>query len=189
MTLAPGLLADATVAIAGTGPVADAVARRLAGLGAAVHVPDAETLATGEQLTHWAGERAPWRGLVIDAGDGLASGGRDRLTGTLHHVWQLTLAVGAEVMLPAGRPGRIVFVGPPPGAGSHAAPVRAGLENLARTLSVEWARHAITPVAVLPGDSTPAGEIAELTAYLMSPAGGYFSGCRLELGAVAAPAA
>ena len=189
MTLAPGLLTDAVVAVAGSGPIADAVERRLTGLGATVHVPDAETLATGAQLTRWAGERAPWRGLVIDAGEGLGQDGEDPLTAALHDVWLVTQAVGAEVMLTAGRPGRIVFVGPRPSAGSHAGPVRAGLENLARTLSVEWARHTITPVALLPGDGTPAGEIADLTAYLMSSAGGYFSGCRWELGAVAAPVA
>src|ERR671934_252664 len=48
---------------------------------------------------------------------------------------------------------------------------RAGLENLARTLSIEWARHAVTTVAIAPGASTSAGELAALVAYLASPAG------------------
>ena len=36
--------------------------------------------------------------------------------------------------------GRIVYLAPPPDAGEHADAARAGLENLARTLSIEWAR-------------------------------------------------
>ncbi len=58
---------------------------------------------------------------------------------------------------------------------------RAGLENLARTLSIEWSRYHVTTVAVAPGAGTPAGEVAALTAYLASPAGAYFSGCLLDL--------
>jgi branched-chain amino acid aminotransferase len=46
---------------------------------------------------------------------------------------------------------------------------------MARTLSIEWARLGIRPVAVHPGTATPAGEVAELAAYLASPAGAYFS--------------
>ncbi len=61
---------------------------------------------------------------------------------------------------------------------------RAGLENLARTLSVEWARFAVRPVAILPGAATSSAEVAELVAFLVSPAGAYYSGCAFELGAV-----
>ena len=39
-------------------------------------------------------------------------------------------------------------------------------------------------MAVHPGAATPAGEVAELTAYLASPAGAYFSGCRFDLSGV-----
>ena len=39
---------------------------------------------------------------------------------------------------------------------THADAARAGLENLARTLSIEWARYAITLVAIAPGRATPA---------------------------------
>ena len=66
------------------------------------------------------------------------------------------------------------------------AAVRAGLENLARTLSVEWARYGITAVAITPGTSTTDAELAELVCFLASPAGGYFSGCRFDLGSVPA---
>ena len=81
---------------------------------------------------------------------------------------------------------RIVYLAPAPGAdrsevGQQADAARAGLENLARTLSIEWARHEITLVTIAPGDTTAAGEVAALTAYLASPAGAYFSGCLLDL--------
>ena len=76
--------------------------------------------------------------------------------------------------------GLVVLVAPAPGE-APAEAARAGLETMARTLSVEWARRAIRPVAILPGAATPAGEVAELVAYLASPAGAYFSGCRFDL--------
>ena len=75
---------------------------------------------------------------------------------------------------------------PPDGGGGdelarHARAARAGLENLARTLSIEWSRFAVTPVAIAPGARTQPAEIAKLCAYLASPAGAYFSGCLLDL--------
>lgn len=76
----------------------------------------------------------------------------------------------------------IVLIAPPPGA-AHAEAARAGLENMARTLSIEWARRAIRPVAITPGTTTSPAEIAELVAFLASPAGAYYSGCRFDLGA------
>jgi NAD(P)-dependent dehydrogenase (short-subunit alcohol dehydrogenase family) len=77
--------------------------------------------------------------------------------------------------------GRIVYIAPPPDAGELADGAQAGLENLARTLSIEWARYAITAVAIIPGERTSAGEAAALTAYLGSCAGAYFSGCVFDL--------
>ncbi len=76
---------------------------------------------------------------------------------------------------------RIIYLAPAPNAGERAGAARAGLENLARTLSTEWARHGITLVTVAPGETTDAGEVAALCAYLASPAGAYFSGCQLDL--------
>jgi NAD(P)-dependent dehydrogenase (short-subunit alcohol dehydrogenase family) len=76
---------------------------------------------------------------------------------------------------------RIVYFAPSADAGAHAEAACAGLENLARTLSIEWARHGITTVTIAPGVGTPTGEVAALTAYLASPAGAYFSGCLLDL--------
>lgn len=184
MTLAPGLLTGATVALAGAGPVTDGTAGRLDELGATVHAPDAATLADATVLAQWAGAQAPWRALVVDATGPFGEGGAERLTAMLHDVWSVIQTVATAAMLPAGQPARIVLIAPSPDAGLHAGAARAGLENLARTLSVEWARHAITPVAVLPGNTTAPSEIAELVAYLVSPAGAYLSGCRLELGVV-----
>jgi NAD(P)-dependent dehydrogenase (short-subunit alcohol dehydrogenase family) len=85
-------------------------------------------------------------------------------------------------MIPGGG-GRIVLLAPRPGD-AIAAGARAGLENLARTLSVEWARVQVRPVAILPGEVTSPAEVAELVAFLASPAGEYYSGCAFELGAV-----
>ena len=74
----------------------------------------------------------------------------------------------------------ILLLAPPPGD-AHAEAARAGLENLARTLSIEWARHEIRPVAIHPGTATAAEEVAELAAFLSSAAGAYYSGCRFDL--------
>ena len=75
----------------------------------------------------------------------------------------------------------LLLLAPAPGdAGAEAA--RAGLENLARTLSIEWARHGIRPVAILPGAATEPEEVAELAAFLASPAGDYYSGCHFRMG-------
>jgi NAD(P)-dependent dehydrogenase (short-subunit alcohol dehydrogenase family) len=87
----------------------------------------------------------------------------------------------------AARGGRIVYLAPAPDAGEYAAAACAGLENLARTLSTEWARHGVTTVTIAPGAGTAAGEVAALVAYLASPAGAYFSGCLLDLRGPQAP--
>jgi len=112
---------------------------------------------------------------------------RAALVACLDASWNVTRAVANQMFLPGARGGRdglggrIVYLAPPPDAGEHADAARAGLENLARTLSIEWARHAVTPVAIAPGPATMPGEVAALTAYLASPAGAYFSGCLLDL--------
>lgn len=80
-----------------------------------------------------------------------------------------------------GEGGKVLMLAPPPGS-AHAEAARAGLENLARTLSIEWARFGVRVVAVWPGRETPAGEVAELSAFLASRAGEYYSGCLFELG-------
>ena len=96
----------------------------------------------------------------------------------LDGAWLVVRPVAAGAMAGGGL---IVLVAPRPGD-AQAEATRAGLETMARTLSIEWARLAIRPVTILPGATTPASEVAELTAYLASPAGAYFSGCRFDLG-------
>lgn len=116
--------------------------------------------------------------LVVDGAALFASG---RLSGCLAEAWEATGAVVNGALLPAARGGRIIYLAPAPGAGEQADAARAGLENLARTLSVEWARHQITAVTIALGDATTPSEVAALTAYLASPAGAYLSGCPLDL--------
>lgn len=77
--------------------------------------------------------------------------------------------------------GQVILIAPAPSAGAHAGAARAALENLVRTLSTEWARHQITTVAVLPGDTTTQAALADLVAWLASPAGAYLSGTALTL--------
>jgi NAD(P)-dependent dehydrogenase (short-subunit alcohol dehydrogenase family) len=116
--------------------------------------------------------------LVFDGAAAFAGGG---LRACLEGAWEATRAVVNLAFLPAGSGGRIVYLAPAPSAGDQADAARAGLENLGRTLSVEWARHGITVVTIALGDATAAGETAAIAAYLVSPAGAYFSGCQLDL--------
>jgi NAD(P)-dependent dehydrogenase (short-subunit alcohol dehydrogenase family) len=74
------------------------------------------------------------------------------------------------------RDAKLILLAPPPGS-PHAEAARAGLENLARVLGIEWARFNTRVVAILPATATP----PDLVAYLASPAGDYFSGCALTL--------
>jgi len=133
--------------------------------------------------------------------------GRDALRACMEIAWEVTRAVAERAFLASGHGGRVVYLTPPPDAGEHARAAAAGLENLARTLSIEWARHGVTTVAVLPaasataapgggwepraaragaGDGDEAGAaaraaVASVIAYVASPAGAYFSGCVLDL--------
>jgi NAD(P)-dependent dehydrogenase (short-subunit alcohol dehydrogenase family) len=99
--------------------------------------------------------------------------------------WLMTHAVATRAMIPAGRGGKIVNVTLSPHHGlpgmAHSSAARAAVENLTRVLSIEWARFGIRPVALLPGAASAAGEVAELAAYLASPAGAYYSGCAFTL--------
>ncbi len=101
-------------------------------------------------------------------------GDADGVRAVLDGAWD---AIRAHMLPPERRDGLIVLIAPGEGDAHHAA-ARAGLENLARTLSIEWARHGIRPVAVLPGE---AGAVAELVAFLASPAGAYYAGCAFTL--------
>jgi citronellol/citronellal dehydrogenase len=123
--------------------------------------------------------------------------------------WLMTHAVATRAMIPAGG-GKVVNVTLSPHHGlpgmAHSAAARAGVENLTRTLAIEWARFGIRLVAVAAGHfgtevlakyprpvregvarTVPLGRLGEpeehawLVAYLASPAGDYFSGAVLTL--------
>jgi NAD(P)-dependent dehydrogenase (short-subunit alcohol dehydrogenase family) len=150
--LRPGVLDGVGVSVAGAGPLGEAVLARARALGAA----------EGDDV------------LVVDAAALFAgAAGVEAVRAALDGAW-------AAIQPHAGGAKLIVLLAPPPGD-AHSEAARAGLENLARTLSIEWARLGIRPVAIHPGAATPAGEVAELAAFLASPAGAYYSGCRFDL--------
>jgi hypothetical protein len=170
--LRPGLLDGTTVLLAGAEPPSrfgEAVAGRCAALGARV----------GRVVVDPTGDEAEGRaGVDVVVWDGASlAGPRDVLDGA----W-LALRPNARAMIDA-KGGKLILIAPPP-ADAAAEAARAGVENLARTLSIEWARYAIRTAALLPGTATAADEVAELAAFLASHAGDYYSGCRFELGAV-----
>ncbi len=112
---------------------------------------------------------------AAEAPDVLVFQGSGRVPAVLDEAWDAIRGALRDDQL-------IVLIAPPPGD-AHAEAARAGLENMARTLSIEWARRGIRPVAITPGRTTSPAEIAELVAFLASPAGAYYSGCRFDLGA------
>lgn len=158
----PDLLAGRRIDVAEPGELGDAVRAACTSLGAEVSagaLPD------------------PLHVLVVDAAARFAAGG---LRAALDGAWEAIRPAATERMIPAGD-GRVVLLAPRAGAGPHAGAVRDGVENLARTLSIEWARHGVRAMAIHPGAQTPAGEVAALTAFLASPAGDYYSGCRFSM--------
>jgi hypothetical protein len=151
-----GILDGVRVAVPGAGPLGEAVASRLTELGARIS-GDGEV------------DVLVWDGAGAFAG----AAGVDAVRAALDGAW-------AEIQPRATGAKLILLLAPPPGD-AHAEAARAGLENLARTLSIEWARLSIRPVAIHPGTATAAEEVAELAAFLSSAAGAYYSGCRFDL--------
>jgi NAD(P)-dependent dehydrogenase (short-subunit alcohol dehydrogenase family) len=170
LILRDGVLEGTAVVVAGAGELGAAVRDRLVVLGAGV----------AERAVDPSGEEVPFEGgadvLVFD---GSAFTG---VRAVLDGAWLTIRPVATAAMIEHGG-GLVVLLAPRP-RGAVEAAARAGLENLARTLSVEWARFGVRPVAILPGDATSPAEVAELVAFLASPAGGYYSGCAFTLGAV-----
>src|SRR5438105_938383 len=142
------LLRGRTVVV--TGDADGAIAAALAALGGAVN-----------------GEGSP-RALIYDARLVFGAGGEEGLRAALQDAWREISDVANEALIPAGEAAKIVLVAPRPDAGPLAAAARAALENLARTLSVEWARYAITTVTIAPGSKTTEGELSELVCFLVS---------------------
>jgi NAD(P)-dependent dehydrogenase (short-subunit alcohol dehydrogenase family) len=129
----------------------------------------------GGLARHDAGEPLPRTGY------GTLVDGAGALSAALAGVWNAIRLLAVPALLEAGRPGRVILIAPPPSGSPLADAVRAALENLARTLSVEWARHTVTAASVAPGAGTTPEEVAALVAFLASPAGAYYSGCQLDL--------
>ncbi len=163
--LREGLLRDRTVAVAAGVP--EAVRDALVALGAQV---------VGSE------DPDPAHALVFDAGARFADGGAAGLGAALEHAWAAIRAVAACALIPRRSGGKVVLVGPRPDAGPFAGAARDALENLARTLSIEWARYGVTTTMIAPGERTTDDQLAQLVCFLLSPAGDYFSGCRLSLG-------
>src|SRR5439155_18005378 len=69
--------------------------------------------------------------------------------------WLMTHTVATKAMIPAGAGGKIVSVTLSPHNGMpgmvHSGAARAAVENLTRTLSVEWARFGIRLTAIAAG--------------------------------------
>jgi NAD(P)-dependent dehydrogenase (short-subunit alcohol dehydrogenase family) len=126
-----------------------------------------------------ASDAQPARALVHDAADTFSQEG---LMPALQATWS-AIASFAPDAIAARQTAKIILLAPQSSSGTHAEAARAALENLARTLSTEWARYGITTVAIAPGPATTQEELATIIAFLLSGAGDYFSGCRLELGA------
>jgi len=173
--LRPGLLDGRLVALGGGG--SHAFAAPLAALGAATPALPA----TLDEEAMAAAVDPATDALVHD----LRPASADGLRAALDLAWVTLRAVANAAFIPEPSSGKIVVVAPAPDDASPAvAGARAATENLARTLSIEWARHGITTVAITAGVDSDDAQLAALAAYLASPAGDYFSGARLALGEV-----
>ncbi|HEY2216098.1 MAG TPA: hypothetical protein VGH21_01295 [Solirubrobacteraceae bacterium] len=208
--LLAGVLSDSAASDGGLAGAARTVGDTCAELGASVHAcallaggaPEQDDGAVEQAVTAALAVGCGVQMLVVDAaalfaaeteaiaqsvpGMAQASG----LIDALEASWRVTRAVANAAFIADGEgkggEGRIVYLAPPTvavggEARAHADATRAGLENLARTLSIEWARYGITPVSIATGPHTTAEELAGVVAYLASPAGDYFSGCQLDL--------
>jgi NAD(P)-dependent dehydrogenase (short-subunit alcohol dehydrogenase family) len=178
--LRPALLDGIGIALAGcTDP--GRLATGLEALGARI-----EHLHSGrdaEEPGEWALAQGPLSGLVFDAASAFGRGGPDGLLAALDAAWEAVLELASD-LIAARRPGKLLLLAPAPAAGPFAPAAADALENLARTVSVEWARYGITTCAIVPGHATGPETLVELVGYLLCAAGSYFTGCRLELGAL-----
>lgn len=188
--LRAGLLEGRMIVVAA--PARDEVPGALTALGAEVRHLHADLADEAAVEAAAAAQAGGADALVVDAAAFFAAAGADNgrevdaLRAAADGAWAATRAVvNAAWLGPQAPGGKVVLVAPAPDAGPHAEGARAALENLARTLSIEWARFGVRTTAITPGQATSDAEVASLVAYLVSPAGDYFSGARLDLGALA----
>lgn len=167
--LRPGLLDGVTVLLdALSGP--SGLESALRELGAAV------------EPVHGPRGPGPAGALVLDFSGWVPDGpGVGPLQELLDRAWSATEAVANGSWIPGGGGGRILFLAPARRAEPTVPAAVAALENLGRTLSVEWARYGITVNVVAPGPDTAVRDLTAFVAFLLSAGGGYFSGARLDL--------
>jgi NAD(P)-dependent dehydrogenase (short-subunit alcohol dehydrogenase family) len=160
--LRPGLLEHRTIAV-----TAEAAGAPLRALGAATPVLAMTFPVDDDHLAAAAHALGPVDAVVCDgrALFGAAGGGLRGLRIAADGCFAAARAVANAAFIPAHR-GKVVLLAPPDAA------TAAALENTARTLSIEWARHGIAITCVRAGAETDA-----LVAFLCSEAGDYFSGC------------
>lgn len=156
-----GILEGRSIALAGGLP--DPVKDLLAALGAQLQELDLALDDAGDP--EWASPAAPLDALICGEDDS-----------SLAQTWAVVRGVATEAFIPRNE-GRILLLAP-----RNDGLIAAGLENLARTLSVEWARFGITVTALVPGARASDDQLATLVAFLCSHAGAYYSGCRFDLG-------
>lgn len=190
--LRPGLLSGQVVAVAGrTGGLGRAAAAACGDLGAHVEqlgdeghrVDLLDESAVREAVAAIAVPEQRLDTVVVDAASTFVASpapGLDPLRSAMAAAWSVVRAAAVEVMIDAPGGGKVVVLAPTPDAGEHARAARSAFENLARVLSIEWSRYAIRVTAIAPAHRTRAA-VADLVAYLASPAGDYFSGCVLSL--------
>lgn len=157
-----GILQGRSIALAGGVP--DHAKDLLATLGARLHELDSDVALDELSGPDWARAAAPLDALICREHDS-----------SLAQTWAAVRGVATEAFIPR-KNGRIMLLAPP-----EDGLVAAALENLARTLSVEWARFEITVTALVPGPKAADDQLATLVAFLCSPAGAYCSGCRFDL--------
>ena len=150
-------------------------------------------------------------GQFLSPAEGIsAKGFRTVIELNVQGTWQMTHAAAIKAFIPQ-RSGKVVSVTVSPHHGMpgmvHTGAARAAVENMMRTLSIEWARFNVKLCAVAAGQfdtevlrtkyprqvsdnvarTVPLGrlgtpeEMAWLIAYLASPAGDFFSGAVLTL--------
>jgi NAD(P)-dependent dehydrogenase (short-subunit alcohol dehydrogenase family) len=163
--LKPGLLEGAAIAVTD-----DACGPGLRALGATTPLLLPAFPLDDDALAAAAGELGAVDAIVCDGRVlfDAAGGGLPGLRAAADGCFAAARAAVNAAFIPAGR-GKIVLLAP-----SDAA-TAAALENTARTLSTEWARHQIVITCVHDGAETEA-----LVAFLCSPAGDYYSGCAFK---------